>query len=164
MRWWYTGDASPDRPVQKHSRDADARYAERVDRNGPVPEVRPDLGPCWVWGGAKVVGYGRMSVDGKEVLVHRWAYERFVGSIPERFDIDHLCRNRSCVNTAHLEAVTHQENTLRGVRRPFCKHGHEYTPENTISRPNGSRTCRTCEHARQRTYYQNRKRLKEVAA
>lgn len=164
MRWWYSGDVAPERPIERHSSDAEMRYAERADQQGPVPEGRPDLGPCWVWGGARSGGYGRMSVAGKDTLVHRWAYERFVGPVPERFDLDHLRRNKACVNVAHLEAVTHQENTLRGVRRPFCKHGHEYTAENTISRSNGSRTCRKCENARQSAYYHNRKQLKEPVA
>lgn len=164
MRWWSTGDAAPDRPLQRYSRDAEARYAERTDRNGPVPDLRPDLGPCWVWLGAKTSGYGVMFVNGKSTLVYRWAYERFVGPIPEQLEPDHLCRNRSCVNVAHLEAVTHRENTLRAVRRPACKHGHEYTPENTMSRSNGSRTCRECDRIRSRAQHQRRRQLKEEAA
>lgn len=165
MRWWYTGEVSPERPLSRYSKDAEARYAQLADRAGPIPDHRPDLGPCWIWTGTTVGGgYGRMSVGGREMLVHRWAYERFVGPVPDRYDLDHLCCNKSCVNTAHLEAVTHQENTLRGVRRPQCKYGHEYTPENSINRPNGSRICRQCERARKQTYYRNRKQRQEVAA
>jgi len=165
MRWWYTGDVNPYVPLRRHSRDADARYAELADRDGPVPTARPDLGPCWIWtAGKNPGGYGTMSVSGRDTLVHRWAYERFIGPVPERLELDHLCCNKSCVNVAHLEPVTHQENTLRGVRRPYCKHGHEYTPENAAYHQNGSRYCRECGRRRSQAQYLRRKQLKEAAA
>jgi hypothetical protein len=70
---------------------------------------------CWWWKGArKRGGYGHMSVDDHMKLVHRLAWELTVGPIPDGHEIDHLCKNRSCLNPAHLEPVTKEENVRRG--------------------------------------------------
>lgn len=91
---------------------------------------------CWNWTG-KIAhnGYG---VGRNDVRSHRFAYEMLVGPIPEGLCIDHLCRNKACCNPEHLEVVTLGENVLRGnsiparnARKTHCKHGHEFTPENT---------------------------------
>lgn len=102
---------------------------------------------CWVYIGFKnKKGYG--SFLGK--WVHRVTYQEMIGPIPDGFDIDHLCKNRSCCNPAHLEPVTHQENVRRGDTgnpqrgRTHCPSGHEYSKENTKIEANGSRSCRTC--------------------
>lgn len=58
--------------------------------------------------------YVMLARDGKNIYAHRWFYERKYGKIPEGKVIDHLCRNKSCVNTEHLEAVTIKENVRRG--------------------------------------------------
>lgn len=69
---------------------------------------------CHIWLGAKTpAGYGRTTNEGKEVYVHRMAYEMVHGPIPPGYEIDHLCRNPSCFNPNHLEAVTHAENVRR---------------------------------------------------
>jgi hypothetical protein len=118
---------------------------ERFDRNYVAGEG------CWTWNGNRQSqGYG---VYGKRVkYAHRLSYERHKGSIPEGLHIDHLCRNRLCVNPDHLEAVTQRINTLRGMspgaislRTGRCKRDHEWTPENTYLRPDtGARQCREC--------------------
>lgn len=89
---------------------------------------------------------------------HRAAYEALVGPIPAGLELDHKCRVRNCVNPAHLEPVTHAENVRRGTGPAMlmernkqrgaalthCKHGHEFTSENTWRNKNGFRQCRTC--------------------
>ncbi len=111
---------------------------------------------CHLWLGAKQAGgYGRfLGADGRLVLAHRFAYTQAFGPIPADLTIDHLCRNTGCVNPAHMEVVTREENAYRGnpnVGKTHCKHGHEFTPENTYvppSRPH-VRDCRACRKANQ---------------
>lgn len=76
-------------------------------------KVIPD-GDCWRWAASlNAFGYGRFGVDGKNVLAHRWAYEYYVAEIPPGLTLDHLCRNRWCVNPYHLEPVPQSVNARR---------------------------------------------------
>lgn len=119
---------------------------------------------CWIWRAAcQSDGYGSFKEGApsqRTVLAHRWAYEYFVGSIPEHLEIDHLCRNRACVNPKHLEPVPHIINTTRGEGhlvaakthgvKTHCPRGHPYSGYNLIIRKEGNRQCRTCHQIRDR--------------
>lgn len=73
---------------------------------------------CWDWiGSLTKAGYGHLRQGGRGepvIYAHRYSHEIFSGPIPEGMQIDHLCRNRRCVNPAHLEIVTNKENGRRG--------------------------------------------------
>ena len=106
---------------------------------------------CWLWTAAtQKGGYGRFRLNGRLECAHRVSYELTKGDIPEGLQIDHLCRNASCVNPDHLEAVSQQENIKRGEaglylkERTHCPSGHEYSSENTYVDPKGHRFCRKC--------------------
>ena len=104
-------------------------------------------------------GYCLVRVDGTRRLAHRFAWELLHGSVPEGLVLDHLCRNRACVNPYHLEPVAQRENLLRGdtlqavnAAKRTCPQGHVYAGGNLRVTPTGRRVCRTCHRAHQRTY------------
>jgi hypothetical protein len=122
-------------------------------------------GDCWVWTSAQRRGYGYFRLRGANVPAHRWAYEAMIAPIPAGLQIDHLCRNRLCVNPYHLEPVTAKVNIQRREEArvaagmpTHCARGHEFTPENTLVKTgnNGKRACRTCHRDWQRRYARRR--------
>jgi hypothetical protein len=144
-----------------------------------MAKVEVGASGCWVWtAGLGRGGYAKFKAEGRTVGAHRWAYEHFVGPIPEGLQLDHTCHDpascvapcphRRCVNPSHLEAVTCQENLLRGgtfqaanAAKTHCVHGHEYTPENTMA-DGGGRSCRTCKRAQVKRWREaNRETVRE---
>lgn len=129
-----------------------------------------DANGCWIWQARDINqwGHARWMVGGKRVGVHRWAYERWIGSIPDGLVIDHLCRVPACVNLEHLEPVTQPENVMRAptavttinAKKTHCIHGHAFEGSNLIWRKNGERPCRQCRactNRRAREYQQRRR-------
>lgn len=102
---------------------------------------------CWVWtGGRNRDGFGLVRF-GKNYLAHRWIYEQRHGRIPPKLQVRQMCDNQLCVNPDHLDAVTQRTNAQQWSKATatHCKHGHEYTPENTYRDPSGGRRrCREC--------------------
>lgn len=125
----------------------------------PVGYVVQENG-CWDWIGALTDdGYGSIWVGGKTHRAHRWVYEREVGPISAGKQLDHLCRNRGCVNPAHLEPVDNRTNALRGVgcmaqnaKKTHCPSGHPLSGANIRRAKDGARSCRIC-----RAEYQRRR-------
>jgi hypothetical protein len=115
---------------------------------------------CWNWTGAKSpAGYGKFHNNSGTMQAHRFMYELTKGKISRPLVIDHLCRNRGCVNPKHMEVVTHRENTMRGeniaakyARATHCVHGHPFDEANTYVTSKGLRHCRTCKLIRERVY------------
>ena len=113
---------------------------------------------CWEYlGGRDKDGYGKISMPGrrgKPAMAHRVAYEIAFGPIPKGLQIDHLCRNKACVNPSHLEAVSSKVNTLRGIgpsaknqSKTHCKRGHPFDERHTQvihRKDNIERHCREC--------------------
>ena len=120
---------------------------------------------CWLWTGPTSLGYGQVTQNYKHLKAHNIAYQLLVGPIPQGLILDHLCRTPACVNPDHLEPVTNGENVRRGLSstqllakfraQTHCKHGHEFTPENTyiyVHRGWKMRHCRQCANQRARLY------------
>lgn len=123
--------------------------------------------PCWIWKGAinPVTGYGEFKIDASRDPVvprsspHRYAYQYFVGAIPEGQEVDHRCHVRACANPIHLRTLTHAENQANRancyVNSGECKNGHKMEGENVRVGKNGKQYCRTCTRENVKRFYAN---------
>ena len=124
---------------------------------------------CWEWSVKdKANGYGVLTISHKSHRAHRWIYEKLVGPIKPPLVLDHLCKNKICVNPEHLEPVTTKTNTLRGIsfsaqnaKKLFCPKGHPYSGKNLLKTKTKTgverRHCRECMRANHRDYMRNRR-------
>lgn len=113
------------------------------------PKVHVPANPldCWNWlGGDRGEGYGQFFFKKKNHFAHRISYELSVGTIGPGLQIDHLCRNRGCVNPLHLQAVPAAINIQRKPRSTasHCPAGHPYSGDNLRMSTTGRRECRAC--------------------
>ena len=146
----------PLRPYYPRGMPEDDRFFARVVEDGD----------CWRWVGAqRPDGYGNfIGGDGRTWAAHRWAYEFFIGPIPDGLHLDHLCRNPSCVNPWHLDPVTAAVNNSRippeNRRQPneLCRRGHPMTPDNVRVNARGGRCCLTCRREYERNWQRERRR------
>ncbi len=154
-----------ERPPVRRGIDPQGNGAVRTMKPGPKrrpvferlwEKVRMDPNGCWQWTGAVSGGeggYAQMRDAGKTIYAHRLSYQTLVGLVPDGLHLDHLCRNRACVNPLHLEPVTCRENLLRGesqsavnAKKTHCLIGHPLSGEN-LRMNGGKRVCRRCASA-----------------
>lgn len=109
-------------------------------------------GACWIYRGHTKQGYPIVRQNKKFRTAHRVFYELTVGPVASGLVLNHICRNRKCVNPKHLEQISNRKNILIGegagaknARKVKCKHGHDFSKKNTYSAPGSSyRSCRKC--------------------
>lgn len=122
------------RPIEPLKLVEIERFAKKFKINGE--------NGCWEWCASKnQKGYGQFDMNRIQYKAHRVSYAIKHGGLYSQLQIDHLCRNRGCVNPDHLELVTNKENVLRGelprtskerfANQTHCKRGHEFTEANT---------------------------------
>lgn len=155
------------------AKSIEARFWPKVNKEGPIWNGSH----CWLWTASlNWQGYGKFGRGKKGEgweRAHRTAYHLLVGEIPDGLELDHLCRNRRCVNPSHLEAVTHRVNELRGIApmailaaKTHCPQGHPYDEANTyLYKATGkdfpARQCRICRQNRITEWNLKRNQLRQ---
>jgi hypothetical protein len=162
-------------PVPRGS-SPEVRFWAKVDRDGPVPTHRPDLGPCWVWlAGLDSAGYGTFGTrkPGESRLAHRYSWRLDGRTFTEGLVLDHVCRVHWCVRPDHLREIDSVSNVMIGdtptaanARKTHCKHNHPFDEVNTYHNPSrpGHRGCRTCMRIKQRDRSRRMRAAGRVAA
>ena len=134
------------------------RFKSALERFEALYEPEPNSG-CWIWIGTVIPsGYGHFRLDGRSIGAHVASWLLYVGIITDE-TLDHLCRNRWCVNYAHLEPVARRVNVLRGIgptavnaRAIMCPVGHQYDAGNTLFYADGRRYCKQCRASQLRAW------------
>jgi hypothetical protein len=149
------------------------RFWAKIDKNGPIPEARPDLGPCWLWLAAKDEdGYGRIRLHGSVRQAHRIAFLIGNGELDPEKTVDHLCLVKSCENWDHMEQVPILTNVRRASNAPSsinrmkdeCENGHAFDDSNTLHFIQNGRPVRKCRRCAQDRYEQHKAERKALPA
>ena len=134
-------------------------YYDRIRTKLISTIIVDDKTDCWLWQGANSLGYGQLQFNGSVVGAHRVSWTIFIGPIPDGLSVLHKCDIKNCINPHHLFIGTNVDNSLDAMAkgicgnqvRTHCKHGHEFTPDNTatyITQSGKRRRCKTCDRAR----------------
>src|SRR5262249_23056850 len=143
----FVGEQNTNMAVGRWKLTPEARFLSKVETTET----------CWKWKAwVNDEGYGLFYFRGQMRPAHRVSHELFIGPIPDRYEVDHLCRNPSCVRPDHLEAVTPRQNFERSdapasvnLRKTHCNWGHELSGAN-IHSYRGKRLCVECRRLRPR--------------
>ena len=128
------------------------RFWDKVNKNGPIPKHRPELGSCWIWiGRRESQGYGTINSGDKRLKAHRVAWFIKHGKMPEG-ELMHHCDNPPCVRYGHLKDGTHTDNMRDSAskgrngssKKTHCPKGHPYEGDNLIINYRGRRVCKSC--------------------
>ena len=154
MLWGMINQPKANKPTIKE-RLNDVKFANRFLSKFDIPDDY--VNDCWVWKlkPTSTTGYGRLDDTNASYSAHRISLEYYKGNLDSNLVIDHLCRNRICINPWHLEQVTNEENIKRGESsiaenkyKTHCPQNHEYTEENTYRDKKSKRYCKKCSKER----------------
>jgi HNH endonuclease len=139
-----------------------SRLFSPIERFWKFTRKLPGENNCWVWIGTrnngKKGGHARFYFEGRVGLAHRFAYEHWVGKIPDGYELHHVCEHSWCVNPGHLKAISNADHltlTHYGVKRPmtlrrmYCPRGHRLAGDNLIRNGGGHLWCRECRRMHQ---------------
>lgn len=144
---------------------SDGHPPKKLDKEYILSNIKISLNGCWEWQRKinKITGYGQLSFKKQHFLAHRISYKIFKEEIPIGLVINHLCKNRKCVNPEHLEIVTLRENILKGngfaavnTQKEVCLRGHLLSGINLYITPDGRRQCKICMKIRGKIYLEKK--------
>lgn len=149
------------KPVER-SRNADGTFAPEDETTRFLSLVKVGHDGCAIWNGGRWGDYGRF----RRTQAHRWAYERWIGPIPDGHDLHHECEVKLCVNPEHLTPLSRRDHvrtvpgnpTVGNAEKVECVNGHPLAGTNLFRDSKGHRQCRRCERDRKAAFRERRRR------